>query len=197
MTVIVIGSGPSLSVRQLRLIARARHQPGSQIRVIALNDAVYGAWWADWLHSCDQSWWFEHIQTVHEFSGIKTTLAEDVPRQWVDGYLENSGETGFDPDPSKCRTGGNSGYQAIHIALHTGASRIGLVGFDMKPAPNGEGHYFGEHRDGRKALHNLTMLPHFPSLLPEIERRGVHVFNCTPDSALKTFPVMSLEQMLP
>lgn len=195
-TVIIIASGPSLTVRQLRAIARAKHFPGSKIKVIAINDAVYGAWWADWLHSCDQKWWFEHIQQVHQFTGIKTTLAEDVPAAWVDGYLENSGLDGFDPDPSKCRTGGNSGYQGIHIALHAGAAKIGLVGFDMKDAPNGEGHFFGEHRDGFKSPYAVSMIPYFATLLPEIARRGSVVFNCTPDSALNTFPMNTLENVL-
>lgn len=170
--------------------------PGSKIRVIAVNDAIYPFWFADWLHFCDQNWAFENIQHFHTFPGIKTTLAEDVPAAWVTGYLENSGIVGFDPDPSKCRTGGNSGYQAMHIALHAGAKTIGLVGFDMKDAPNGEGHFFGEHRNGIKSPYEVSMVPYFGTLLEEIDRRGVKVFNCNPDSALTTFPMNTLENVL-
>lgn len=196
MTGIVIASGPSLSLRQIRLIARAKHFPGSKIRVIAVNDAVYGAWWADWLHSCDQSWWLEHIQNVHTFPGIKTTLAEDVPAPWVSGYLENTGPVGFDPDPTCCRTGGNSGYQAIHCLIHAGVQRIGLVGFDMKDAPNGEGHFFGNHKNGFNSPYHVSMLPYFPSLQEEIDRRGIEIYNVNPDSALTCFPMTSLENVL-
>lgn len=195
-TAVIVCSGPSLSVRQLRTIARARNFPDSKIRVIAVNDAVYGAWWSDWLHACDWGWWMEHIQHVHMFPGIKTTLAEDVPAQWVTGYLKNTGADGFDTDPSCCRTGGNSGYQAMCIAAHAGASKIVLVGMDMRPAENGETHFFGEHRDGRKANFNQTMLPHFDALKRELDALGIMVINATPGSALQTFPVLSLEEAL-
>lgn len=42
-------------------------------------------------------------------------------------------------------SGGNSGFQAINIAVQFGATRIGLVGFDI-----GGGHWHGPHRKGLK-----------------------------------------------
>ena len=195
-TAIVLCTGPSASLKQVRAIARARLWPESKFRVIAVNDAIYGAWWADWHHACDWSWWAEHIQHVHTFPGIKTTLAEDVPAPWVTGYLENSGNEGFDPDPSRCRTGNNSGYQAIHIAAHAGAKRIVLVGMDMKMDAQGNSHNFGEHRDGRKAHFATVMLPMFPTIVPALEERGIEVVNATPGSALTTFPMVDLDEEL-
>lgn len=196
MTAIVVCSGPSLSVRQLRAIARARNYPASKFRVIAVNDAIYGAWWADWLHSCDFTWWREHIQHVHTFPGIKTTLAEDVPAPWVSGYLENSGPEGFDEDPSRCRTGANSGYQAIHIAMHAGVNRIILVGMDMKSDPKQGSHFFGEHRGGRPVEFASLMIPKFQTLQPALDQRGISVLNATPGSALTTFPFADLDTLL-
>lgn len=195
-TVVILAGGPSLSLRQIREVARARMAPASKVRVIAVNDAIYGAWWADWHHACDESWIREHIQGIHTFPGIRTTLAEDVPRPWVTGYLENTGTDGFDEDPSRCRTGKNSGYQAMHIAIHAGAHRIALLGFDMRDASNGEGHWFGEHRDGRKANYAEVMVPHFKTLQLALAARGISVYNCTPGSALKVFPAATLQGVL-
>lgn len=198
-TAIIIGGGPSLSLKQIRAIAIAKHRPASPFRVIAVNDAIFPAWYADWLHACDTTWWFQHIQSVHTFPGIRTTLAEDVPEPWVTGYLENSGENGFDPDPSCCRTGANSVYQAMCIAIHTGAKKIVLVGVDMKNSATGDQHWFGDHpmKFGNvKADYAATMIPHFKTILPALEARGVEVVNASPGSALTLFPTVDLDTVL-
>lgn len=196
---IIIGGGPSFDLAQNRMIARAKHRTNSPFKVIAVNDAIYGAWWSDWLHACDRSWWETHIQGVHTFQGIKTCSQDDVPAPWVDGYLLETGTTGFDPDPSCVRTGGNSAYQAMHCMIHTGVRRIILCGVDMRDAPDGKKHWFGDH-DGHTGSipvnYARDMLPHFATLLPELEARGISVVNTSEASALTVFPKMSLEQAL-
>ncbi len=197
--VIIIGGGPSFDLAQNRLIARARNRAESPFRVIAVNDAVYGAFWADWLHACDSAWWFRHIQGVHEFQGIKTTIQDDVPAPWVSGFLQQTGVDGFDPDPSCCRTGNNSAYQAMHIAIHAGASRIILCGIDMKDGDGGKKHWFGNHDDitGEVPVYyEKIMVPHFETLKPELERRGIEVINTSMGSALTAFPKAPLESVL-
>jgi hypothetical protein len=196
---VIIGGGPSFTLAQNRLIARARLVPSSRVRVIAVNDAIYGAWWADWHHACDTTWWREHIQSVHSFPGIKTTLAEDVPEPWVTGYLENSGDVGFDPDPSRCRTGANGVYQAICIFMHSGVKDIILVGVDMKTDDNGKNHWFGNHPQhfgSDRVDYAKQMIPKFETLLPAMEERGVKVRNASPGSALTIFPHVDLDSAL-
>lgn len=195
---IIVGSGPSFTLKQARQIAIARNRAGSPFRVIAVNDAIFPCFWADWLHGCDSIWWFTNIQSVHTFPGIKTTLAEDVPEPWVTGYLENSGCDGFDPDPSKCRTGANGVYQATCIAIHAGATKIIYVGVDMKEA-DGLKHWFGDHPHvggNMRVDYQMTMVPHFAALLPVIEERGIELVNASPGSALPTFPLVDLDKAL-
>lgn len=198
-TAIIIGGGPSFDLAQNRQIARARHGVSSPFRVMAINDAVYGAWWADWLHSCDSQWWYQHIQGVHTFPGTKTCTQDDTPAPWVDGYLHETGFDGFDEDPSCIRTGGNSAYQGMHIAIHLGVKRIILCGIDMNVGPNGEKHWFGDH-DGVMgyAVPNFArdMAPHFETLKPALEARGIEVLNTSAQSALTAFPKMELERAL-
>lgn len=197
-TSVILAGGPSLSLKQIRAIAMARMREASPFRVIAVNDAIYPAWFADWHHACDREWWYHHIQTVHQFPGIKTTLADDVPEPWVTGYLENSGCEGFDPDPSRCRTGANSAYQAMHISIHAGVRKIILVGVDMK-ASGADHHWFGDHPKVITPLnadYQHTMVPHFETLKPALAERGIEVVNASPGSALAAFPLVNLEEAL-
>jgi len=199
-SVIVAAGGPSFSMRQVRTIARARLAPESKIRIIAVNDAIYPLFGvADWHHACDGEWWHAHIQTAHTFPGIKTTLSETIPEPWVTGYLENSGCEGFDPDPSRCRTGANSAYQAMHIAIHAGARRIILVGVDMRDGPAHEKHWFGDHPPAigqHPVQYDSLMAPHFATLKPALEARRIEVLNASPGSALTAFPMAELEDAL-
>lgn len=197
--VVIIGGGPSLNLAQIRQIAMARLD--GRIRVIAVNDAVFAAWWADWLHACDGKWWRWHIQRVQHFAGIKTTLDKSVPGQWVDGvlgstYRDDSGREctmvqGFSDDPACVCTGGNGVYQSIQIAAHAGGKRVALFGVDM----HGE-HWFGEHPDRVSTDFQQTMVPHFETLLPGLQARGVEVVNASPGSALKTFRHVDTEEAL-
>lgn len=190
-TAIIVASGQSLTTDQVRTIAIARHRSPDHVRVMAVNDGIFPCWFADWLHAGDWQWWHWHIQAVHTFPGIKTTLAEDVPEPWVTGYLKNTGDVGFDPDPSHCRTGGSSVYQGIHILVHAGVTDIVLVGVDMQGT-----HYFGDHPDRVPSQYNTGMLPRWPSIVPTLEERGVSVWNASPSSALEIFPKVDLKDRL-
>jgi hypothetical protein len=62
--------------------------------------------------------------------------------------LQVSGQPGLDLRPGWVRTGGHSGYTAINLAVHLGATRIVLLGYDMMASPQGAHHFFGAHPDG-------------------------------------------------
>ena len=186
---VILGGGRSLTAAQFHHVALARLD--DRCRVIAVNDAVYPGWWADWLHAADGNWWRSHIQRVQHFRGIKTTIDPLVPVAWVTGVLNPTGVTGFDQDPMCCRTGNGSGYQAVHSAIHAGSRRIILLGFDMQ----GE-HWHGERAGEVATDFGKTMAPHFESLIPALEAMKVEVINCSPDSVLRTFPRADLAAVL-
>lgn len=192
LTAVVIGGGPSLSLAQVQAIARAKLTGG--VRVVAVNNAVYVAWWADWLHACDFKWWREHIQQVQHFAGIRTTLDPLVPDLWKVGLLKNTGREGFDPDPANCRHGSNGVYQAMHCLIHADVRRIALVGVDMKRDGNRTHWHDGHGADS--VDYAAVMAPHFETLKPALEERRIEVFNASPGSALEAFPKVSLEEAL-
>jgi hypothetical protein len=182
-TVAILASGPSMS----QAVADQVHAAG--IPAIAINDTYRLAPWADMLYAADEAWWLRHPAAL-DFAGLKVSVGtiKGVHR------LRNTGVTGFDPDPGCLRTGSNSGYQAVHIAAHAGASRILLCGFDMQGA-----HFFGRHPNG---LANtgpdlfLKFRRHFGELAMVLAGCGAEVLNCTPGSALTCFPTAPLEQAL-
>jgi hypothetical protein len=198
-TAVILAGGPSLSLAQVRRVAMARLE--DRCRVMAVNDAVFVAWFADWLHACDFKWWNWHRLSVTKFPGVKTTLTPGCPPGWGVKRLRNaSGEGGqmggFPEPPDTVAPGGNGGYQAIQCAVKAGASRVILLGFDMKPAADGGGHWFGDHPDGMRSEYESTMLPHFKTLVAPLKDRGIEVINCTPGSALTCFPAARLEDVL-
>src|SRR5215217_29584 len=81
----------------------------------------------------------------------------------------------------------NSPYVALCLAVHMGATRIGLIGVDFT-----DNHFFAP--TGRHLL--LSQLPvidqQYKDLYEAIRARGVEVFNLSSASRLRAFPKMSL-----
>ena len=93
--------------------------------------------------------------------------------------------------------GGNSGFHAINLAAQFGATKIILVGFDMR-VDRGQ-HFFGPHSYTKERPSQANVDRWRPILdrqAPKLESRGIKVINCSPVSALTAYPKMSLEDAL-
>jgi hypothetical protein len=168
----------------------------AELPTIAINTTFKLAPWADMLYAADVEWWghLDHHKQAMAFAGLKVSCQ---PVYGVN-VLRNTGVLGFDPDPGAVRTGGNSGYQAIHIAMHTKASRILLCGFNMR-SYDGNDHWHPEHPKGLRTttpeLYN-RWCERFEVLAQEAKLRNIDVVNVTPDSALTVFRKSTLEAEL-
>jgi hypothetical protein len=185
-TMVLLGGGPSLTPADVDACR-------DRVRVIAINDAYRLAPWADVLYACDDQWFRWH-RDVPGFAGLKYTIdprAASRPRVQL---LRNTGSTGLETDPSGLRTGANSGYQAINLAVHLGAARILLLGYDMQRR-GGRDHWFGAHPNQTSPPFQLFRRQ-FGALVDPLAARGVTVLNCTPDSALDVFPCQPLATAL-
>jgi hypothetical protein len=181
-TVAILASGPSLTAdTAIRIRER-------KIPAIAINTSFLRAPWAAMLYAADAAWWTAYRNKVADFRGLKVTVRVEPFDDLL--ALEVSGHLGFDPAPGKIRTGANSGYQAVHVALAAGAKRIELHGFDMRHH-DGLHHWHGTHpmplRNHGGSIYE-RWVKSFESLVPEAAKLGAEVVNCTPDSALKCFP---------
>jgi hypothetical protein len=171
-TVAIFGTGPSL--KQV-MCDEVSHLP-----CVCVNDAFRMAPWGDVLYAADVEWW-QRNPDAYNFDGLKVTCMASMKDKRVN-VLQQGGLEGFDPRLTHIKTGGNSGYQAIHFAIHAKAKRILLYGFDM----HGD-HFFGKHKPPLRntaAEHYDGWIARFPALMG----RGSEIINCTPGSALKCFP---------
>jgi len=88
--------------------------------------------------------------------------------------------------------GGNSGFQALNLAVQFGCRTIILVGFDMTLA-NGV-HWHGKH-DGRLRNPTKTSTARWRGVLDAqaepLSRMGVTVLNASLKSALTAYPKMT------
>jgi hypothetical protein len=186
-TVVCIAGGPSLTAEDVATVR-------GRARVIAVNDAYRLAPWADVLYACDAKWWGWH-KGVKSFTGPKYALERSAAKWQGVQVLRHTGTTGLEDDPGALRTGKNSGYQAINLAVHFGAARILLLGYDMQTGPKGEEHWFGHHPNmARSPL--AVFRRHYDSLVEPLRARGIEVLNCSRSTALDAFPVVPLEEAL-
>lgn len=186
---ICLGGGPSLTAAD---VAACRGHG----TVIAINDAYRLAPWADLLYACDDKWWHWH-HGVPDFPGRKFALepwrsATRFPDVTI---LKHTGVKGLELTGGALRTGKNSGYQAINLAVHLGAVRILLLGYDLQYGAKGQSHWFGEHPDGAQPPVQ-TFVPYFTTLVAPLAARGIEVINCSRQTALTCFPQQALETAL-
>jgi len=174
---------------------------------LVVKDSVRLAPFADACYAYDAKWWVYH-KGLPDFAGLKISMvqtkndlakAKDYGRdQWPYAdviQLANGGATGLDTDPSMVRTGKNSGYQAMNVAVHLGGSRIVLLGYDMQHTYN-KHHFFGRHPWNTAPI-TQRFIPEFEGMLDDLKRLNVSVVNATRETALHCFDEMSLEEALP
>jgi hypothetical protein len=186
-TCVLFGGGPSLTPADVDAVR-------GRARVIAINDAYTCAPWADVLYACDAKWWGWH-HGAPTFHGPKYSV-DPASAKWPGvQVLANTGPLGLELAPTGLRTGKNSGYQAIGLAVHLGVARVLLLGFDMDPAPDGRTHWHGDHPDHQPSPY-AAMLAAFPSLVEPLAELGVSVVNCSRRTVLTAFPCARLEDEL-
>jgi len=185
-TIACLGSGPSL--------CRADVEPlvAADVRIIAINDAHTIAPEADVLYAADEHWWRWH-KGAPSFRGQRIGI-EPQRIAWPGlQVVRNTGRDGLELAPDGLRTGGTSGtsgYQAINLAVHLGAARVLLLGYDLQGR-----HFFGEHPN--KTVPNfLAARLAFEMLVAPLAALGVSVINCSRETTLTAFPRASLADVL-
>lgn len=195
----VIGCGPSLADADLAAVA------ARGCSVIAVNDA-YRRCKPTVIYGADGEWWDAYAQAHvwacdgQPYSGATEVGAEcwtATPSAAVRHGLHlaeiQNGE-GVSLQPGRLVHGGNSGHQAVNLAVQRGARRIILLGFDMMAADDGRRHWFGNHPG---AMNKESPYPRwaraFDAMARALERLGVEVINCSRRTAITAFPRSRIE----
>lgn len=188
-TVVIVGSGPSLSDDQCDLIRQARAE--DRCRVIVVNDNYQRVPNADWLVAYDGPWWNLHSQRIDRACPQLVRWSCDT-RAGEYGALMFVGENGrgiSDETSGAVRQGTNSGFGAVGLSIMHGARRILLAGMDCKAGPDGRKHWFGDHPPRLPACQPFeTFAQDFDSLADPAAEREIEIINCTIDSAIRRLP---------
>jgi len=127
---------------------------------------------------------------------VLATASVSLPYKKVERILV-TGLYGYDEIIGHIRTGANSGYQAIHLAIQSEAAKVLVLGVDMT-LRHGI-HWHGPHTSG---LSNPSerffqrCLPMFAALGEVATLKGVDVVNCSPTSLVTAFRRSTLEKEL-
>lgn len=188
-TVVILAGGPSLTREDVEYVESAN------VDIIGINDAYRICNKLTILYACDRRWWFHHYARVADLSFRKISL-ENAGYPRIE-QMVNDGENGLSFEWPKLRTGKNSGYQAINLAILLGYKKLVLLGYDMQHT-GGKTHWHGDHP---KPLNNSPIcrindwIGLFNNMVKELPD-DMTIINATRGTALECFPRMDLKKAL-
>lgn len=152
------------------------------------------------LYACDCKFWQAYFPDIsRKFAGELWTVSDQARDRfdlhWIYGDTKMSG---LSRSIERINCGSNSGYQAIQLAAHFGATRLLLLGYDFMRT-GGRSHWHGDHprnvglgNGGRYAEWIIGM----NALAKDLKDARITVLNCTRKSALRCFPQTTIEEAL-
>lgn len=214
-TAILVATGPSVSQHKEQLEEISKQK---RARIITVNNAFELAPFADAHIACNLDWWRHYwpkSSLLRTMQCPKFTWYQDVADDYGIIYVKAIVKDGLSLDPRILHINHGSGPMAINLALHLGIKKLLLIGHDMKFAkdynaatrnPGSEPrHFFGEYpgklqhwpsvKVGRDGTLN-GLIEAYDKMPPDLQRGGMEVVNCTPDSALQTFRMSTLDKEL-
>ena len=207
-TVVIIASGPSLTVEDIQLVENQRKYGAVMTRTIAINDCGLvrrlpkSAPWADILYAADARWWHRHQPSFKQMrvSGEEVKPIKDpgvgkdieVPTQPL--KMLTTGRVPMPYEPGSVVHGNHSGFQALGLALTLGAARIFLLGYDCGTLAGKR--WAHEDRDPsfkKESPHATWLNPYkqVPGRWPYVE-----IINCAANSAITAFPKRPLSEVI-
>jgi hypothetical protein len=193
-TIFCLGGGPSLTAE---ICARVRGR-----RSIAVNSSAVLAPWASVLFFTDSGWYEPRRELVANWPGLVVSMSRTAKRELPDKVKRVQGQgdpqalPGFSRGPHVVQQGRSSGHTAVSLAIALGASRVVLLGYDMRFV-EGREHFHGEYKGPRDMdIYAREFVPGFAGWSEAARAVGVDIVNATEGSALKEFRFMSLDEVL-
>lgn len=189
----IIASGPSAKAAPISLLR-------DKAKVIAINESYQLCPWADVLYGCDAAWW-RMRQGVVAYGGLKISQDAEACSIYKDIRKVN-----VEPRSNELKVGtighlgagGNSGFQALNLAVQFGVYQVILIGFDMR-VDLGE-HWHPRHYPPLSNPHPNDNMPRWRKALDgaadTLKILGVDVLNCSAVSLLKAYPKMTVQEAL-
>jgi len=173
--------------------------------VIGINVAYLLGDWIDLVFFGDSGFFLKHEEGLSKFNGLRVSCHPRVNSiDWVKYLPKDRNHTrGISTSSRMVSWNGNSGAAAISIAVHSGARRVILLGFDMKLNETQDQHWHdvygrGLARDEKKIM-KMPFHRHlrgFPEIAKDAKRMGVEILNACPDSAIDCFKKVTVKELL-
>lgn len=191
----VLASGPSLTPE---ICDRLKDR-----RTIVVNSSCMLAPWADVLYFTDSSWYEQHREIVAAWPGLVVSMSRTAKREMPDKVKRVKGQgdpafgANFPPLGSPViQQGRSSGHTAVSLAIAIGAMDVILLGFDMRVV-DGREHHHAEYTNERDLdQYARDFVPAFAGWNAAALKVGVTIRNATPSSALREFPMTTLDAVL-
>lgn len=190
--VAIVASGPSIKGLDLSILR-------DRIHVIAIKVAIDLCPWAEVCYGCDAAWWIDRgglpkykgIKICH---GVAAKHFADMRRVEID----MKSDAILVDEPLKLGNGGNSGFQAINLAVQFGATDIILMGIDCHE--RGGVHWYGRNKwnnaNNPMGTNYNRWIKGFNAVTRELHRMGVTVTNASTQSEVKCFPRVPLAETM-
>lgn len=128
---------------------------------------------------------------------VGRTPVADIPANVV--FIRRRGKvTDLSDDPAFIEAGGSSGFGALGLAYLKRAKFIVLFGFDYGSSATGEWHHNEKHYRprGRNIANWRAWARNFENARAQLDAAGVTVLNASPDSNIKAFEKVTIEEGL-
>lgn len=179
-----------------------------KFKVLAIKENIDLVPWADAIYGCDAAWWRHRLHTpvVRDFKGPKVCwsgnglgIQDGVLQVNLAPAKQGTGlfySEDLDFGTGRIGGGGNSGFQALNLAINWGARKIVLIGYDMHDLYGK--HWYGTNRwplanNPDSSCFNRWK-PAFDRAALACEAKGIQVLNASKGSALNCFKKVSLEE---
>lgn len=197
---VIMGTGPSLTDDVIEKTKKFKRF-GANLTYRLGADVVLG---------CNSEFWDYYERDARIYPCDKwTTRPQALENRWEGvNYIEERWIAGLSRDKSRVAAHHGSGPQVVNLAYHYGCKVMLLVGWDMRYGGKLDNksytmprHYFGEYPASMQHWPRTGPDGELTGLIKEMEtiypeEYGIKIINCTPDSALKCFPMMCLDEAI-
>lgn len=148
--------------------------------------------------ACNPEWWDYYHKDIKD-SSIKWTWHEETAKKYGLNHINGRWAPGLSVDCDYIHYHHGSGPQIVNIAYHYGVETMVLIGWDM--CYREKRHYFGEYPKELQHWPRTGPNGELDGLIKEMETikpedYDIQIINCSPDSALKCYPLKSISEFL-
>lgn len=210
-TIYILGNGPSLGLLKNNNCLKDKH-------IIGINSAIEIGDYIDVLFFGDARWYWANKQKALDFKGLKITMNVHAPGLYEtvehepDIKIIGREKQGFSLKKNTICWNSSSGGAAIDLAMHFGAKKIILFGFDMRLIDQRKNYFI--NLDSFIRVGNISIpvnydkhvkkdpTPHFRQekiwqyIFDLAKKMKITILNATPGSLLPVIPKIKLQETL-